>query len=376
LARDEATLIEEEKSWRLLGDAEFVLIFHSHASLPPKVATDFLRQNIETSISRLGIVGEVSLSAAHPRYLSRLRPHIFAYELRSCGQVLWGDPEILTRIPSFSASDIPLEDGWLLLSNRMVELLEALEGLEHRPNILPRRLFYRTIKLYLDMATSYLLFVGAYGPTYAERARRLRLLADTQPADDKAPLDLRRFSDRVSECTQWKLLETDLNSFSSSVPVSELGWSWWEEAVGHAQALWLWELARLTRSDGGPTDQQLLQRWMRCQPMPRRLKGWLYIVRDQGWHRSWRNWPRWARLAWRASPRYWVYEVASEVFSQLPDLLTTTDEKQCPNANWEELRSFLPLVPGLEQGQKLPDWRRLVKDIAWNYKKFLVETRS
>src|ERR1700687_5692466 len=79
LARDEATFVEERKSWRLLGDAEFLVIFHARAPLSPKVAMGFLRQNIETSISRLGIASEVCITAAQPKYLRGLRPSIFAY---------------------------------------------------------------------------------------------------------------------------------------------------------------------------------------------------------------------------------------------------------------------------------------------------------
>jgi hypothetical protein len=376
LARDEATFDQDGGRCRLLGDAEFLIIFKARTALPSEASLKLLRENIEGSLASAGIVGEVHLSAAHQAYLSKLRPHIFAYELRECGLVVWGDPLILARIPDFSASDIPLEDGWRLLSNRMVEQLEALEDLEQGAKILPPRILYRTIKLYLDMTTSFLLFAGEYAPTYAERARRLRILAGTQPADDKALFDLRRFFDRVSDCTQWKLSGTLLNSSSNSAPAGEPGFSWWEEAVGYAQQLWRWELTQLTGREGLLATGQLLQSWMRCQPAPRRLQGWLYVVRDQGWHRSWKNWPRWARLAWRASPRYWIYKVAGAVFSRLPSLLKSTNGTQRPDAHWEELRSFLPVVPELEQRQKVPDWRRLAKDITWNYKKFLVETRS
>jgi hypothetical protein len=376
LARDEATLVEERKSWRLLGDAEFLVIFHARTSLPPKVVMGFLRQNIETSISRLGIAGEVCLSAAHPSYLRRLQPHIFAYELRNCGKVLWGDSEILTCIPSFSTSDIPLEDGWRLLSNRMVEQLEELEGLELRPKVLPRRLLYRTIKLYIDMATSYLLFAGEYAPTYAERAERLRKLADAQVTGEKAPFELRRFSDRVSECTQWKLTGTEICSSSDLARSGELGFSWWEEAIEYAQLLWRWELAFLAKTTGQASNQELMERWMKRQPISRRLRGWLRVVRDQGLDRSWKNWPHWAGLAWGGSPRYRVYQAASEVFFELPCLLKDAEKFLQGNSGWEKVRSFLPVVLTSEQSQKLSDWRGLAKEIAWNYKKFLVETQS
>ena len=275
LARDEATLVEEKKSWRLLGDAEFLLIFHARAPLPPKVAMSFLRQNIATSISRLGITGEVCLGAAHPNYLRNLRPDIFAYELRNCGRVVGGDSEILTNIPSFPVSDIPLEDSWRLLSNRMVEQLEALEGLEQRPKVLPRRLLYRTIKLYLDMATSFLLFAGEYAPSYLERERRLKSLAETRSEDSSFPFDLRRFCDRVSECTRWKLSGAELNTSSYLTQPAELGFSWWEEAVGYAQLLWRWELACLAGTTVQASNQELMERWMKSQPASRRLRGWL-----------------------------------------------------------------------------------------------------
>jgi hypothetical protein len=376
LARDEATLVEEKKDWRLLGDAEFLLIFHTRAPLPRTVAMGFLRQNIEASISRFGVTSEICVTAAYPKYLRSLRPSIFAYELRNCGKVVWGDPEILTCIPSFSSSDIPWEDGWRLLSNRMVEQLEVLEDLEQKPKLLSSRLYYRTVKLYLDMATSFLLFAGEYAPTYKERAQRLRMRADTQPADDKAPFNLRQFCDRVSECTQWKVSGTALSNSRYLAPTVELGFSWWEEAVGYAQLLWRWELACLAGSDGQAGNQELMEKWMKRQPISRRFRGWLRVVRDQGWDHGWKNWPHWAGLAWGASPRYRVYQAASEVFFQVPSLLKNAVEIQHVNVGWEKVRALLPVVLEFGQSQKLSDWRRLAKEIAWNYKKFLVETRS
>ena len=202
------------------------------------------------------------------------------------------------------------------------------------------------------------------------------MLADAQSADDQAPFDLRCFSDRVSECTRWKLSGTDLNSSSCLAPMSEFGFSWWEEAAGFAQLLWRWELARLAETTGQASNQELFERWMKRQPAFRRLRGWLHVVRDQGWDRSWKNWPHWARLAWGASPRYRVYQAASEVFFQLPRLLKDANQTQCVDVGWENVRSFLPVVLEREQRQRLADWRRLAKEIAWNYKKFLVETQS
>jgi hypothetical protein len=375
LARDEATLIEEKKSWRLLGDAEFLLIFQPQACLPAKVAMGFLRKNIETSISRLGIAGDVSISAAHPKYLRRMRPHIFAYELRNRGQVVGGDPQILTQIPGFSVTDIPLEDGWRLLSNRMVEQLEVLEGLEQRPKVLPRHLLYRTVKLYLDMATSFLLFAGHYAPTYAERARRLQALAETQRAHDKVPFDLRHFSDRVRECTRWKLSEIDPKSSAWLAPMGELGFSWWQEAVGYAQSLWRWELMRLAAISDQLPVRNLMKRWMALQPSSARLRGWMYVARKNRWLKSWRDWRRWARRGVCASPRYWIYAAAAELLHGLPELCERDASAADSCADWKELVSWLPMRH-LGEAEGKPEWRQLAREIAWNYREYLEDTRA
>jgi hypothetical protein len=379
LARDEATLVKGKKNWRLLGDAEFLLIFDARAPLPPKIDMSLLRQNVETSIYRLGIAGEVSFSASHPKYLRGLRPHIFAYELRNCGQVVGGDSQILTQIPTFFATDIPVEDGWRLLSNRMVEQLESLEGLEQRPKILPRRLLYRTVKLYLDMATSFLLFTGEYAPTYAERAKRLSMLAAAQSAEHKDPFDLRRFSDRVNECTRWKLSETDLHSSSYLASAIELGFSWCEDAVIHARKLWRWELARLVGGIGEGSNEDLLERWMKCQPVFRRLRGWLFVLRKEGWHRSWRHWQRWARLAWCGSPRDLTYAAASELFFHLPYPLEPIGKAEQVHRNCQKALVHLPVVRHVEldpRAQGKPSWLETASIVRWNYRRFLEETRS
>jgi hypothetical protein len=379
LARDEATFVEEEERRRLLGDAEFLLIFHARSPLPSNVALSFLRQGIEGCLARLRIVGEVHLSAAHASYLSKLRPHIFAYELRNCGHVVCGDPHILMRIPDFSASDIPPEDGWRLICNRMIEQLEELEGLEQKPKMLPPRLFYRTIKLYLDMATSLVLFAGEYAPSYSERARRLRILAGNDSGDSKYPFDLRRFCERVDECTRWKLLGFGLHNSTFPPSESGAGFSWWEEAVAYARQLWRWELTLLTRATQQASSQELLERWMSSQAVSRRLRGWVYVLRKQGWHRSWRDWPRWARLARKASPRDWVYAEASEAFFRLPFLLKGKEQSPANDADWETMLRCLPVENHHGQDPRVlhkSSWQQVACAVVWNYQQFLEATRS
>lgn len=376
LARDEGTFVKQGERWSLLGDAELLLIFDEHASLPPTLGLDLVCRKIESRLLRRRIAGHLTLTAVHAVYLRKLRPHIFAFELRTYGQVVWGEPTVLSLIPSFASSDIPWEDAWRLLCNRMIEHLEIVEELAGGFENLSQSARYRTVKLYLDMATSFLLFVGAYEPTYRERAEKLRILAENTHPDDDYPFPLQDFSKQVTACTQSKLLGITWCGVSPSVGQSGAELLFWEKAVAYARLLWRWELARLTGVRGQASDRELRRKWMQLQPPHFRLRGWAYVLRKRGGHHSWREWPRWGRRAWQASPRYWVYAAASELFFRLPCLLRPRNERPVTNVDWEAVRRWLPIVRESEQGQKLPDWWQLAADIVWNYHQFLVETRA
>src|SRR5712691_5099933 len=71
LARDEATFVNEGGArWRLLGDAEFLLIFQQRVPLPPTAAIKSLRCQIEDALMESGVACPIGLSAAHPDYLT------------------------------------------------------------------------------------------------------------------------------------------------------------------------------------------------------------------------------------------------------------------------------------------------------------------
>ena len=375
LARDEATWVEQVNRRELLSDAEFLLIFHPTAALPAALHLDALRQNLEANLLQRGIACHVGLSAAHLTYLRNLRPAIFAYELRVCGQVVYGDAQTLSLIPAFSPADLPLEDAWRLLCNRMIEQLEVADQLLNRRDSLPRSVFYRTVKLYLDMATSFLVFAGAYEPSYRQRAEKLAQLAAEEISEDRLPFPLAKFAERVTACTEIKLNASRPSGPSAPAADSNFGFTFWEEAVEYARLLWRWELANLTGTKTPSPNGDLLSRWIQRQRLAQRLRGWLYVVRKQGWHRSWRNWPRWARHAWGASPRYRIYAAASELFFQLPLLLQAPG--QGPQAvDWDEIGSRLPVRWAPPDCPGSVPWRGLAADVVRNYHEFLEDTKS
>jgi hypothetical protein len=361
MARGEGTYFTVDGGVRVMGDAEFVLIFRDQSSIPSAERISGIRNDIEGSLAAVGISCVVGLSAVLPSFLSESLPHVFAYELRVCGKVIWGEPEILQLMPAFRPSDVPLEDAWRLLQNRMVEMLQLPDDFGGNRTALTPEMHYRTVKLVLDMATSFLLFAGSYAPTFQQRLVRMRELVSGKSKEDW-PFPLESFAQEVECCTHWKL--------GRKIEQSSPEVIFWVKAVAYAQQLWRWELARLSGASRESCDRDLFTAWMRKQPYKQRLRGWLFVLRHQGWLGSWRQWPRWARRAWQASPRYWIYLAASEFLFVLAVALQSGVAED--SSRFIGVLDYLPLRRDI-RGK--PGWLEIAREISFNYYQLLVETR-
>lgn len=358
LARDEATFAFESGASVLRGDAEFCLVFENQPALP--AASHILRiaGDISRQLAGKNICAKIDLSAVHLPYLRRLPPHIFSYELRECGEVIHGDTEILKLIPGFQAHELDKEDAWRLLCNRLIELLEADAEDRISGAACSQLTQYRIAKLYLDMATSLLVFLGAYAPTYRSRREAICRLAADDAARAKYPFPLAKFARAVSRCTDEKLGAR--GAHDSDFPAER------REAIEYAHLLWRWELAQLLELKPMPiSDEELVLRWMRQQPLKRKIRGWLYVAGACGWHKNFRQWPRWACLALRGSPRHWIYFVAAELSFDGPKL-----------RDLRALSSLLPLTVRTTNQASPDDRRALAAAVAWNYHKCVTGTRA
>jgi len=366
LARNEATFIEEGGGCKLLGDADLFLVFHNTAREPSASAVETTSREVESVLSEKRIIGHVGLQAVNVSYLQRRLRHIEPFELRHNGCVIWGDRDVLSLIPIFSADQILLEDAWRLLANRIVELLEAVTTAIEPGDAAFEDTFYRTIKLFLDMATSYLIFAGHYRPTYRQRAVALRNLADV-PDQAASPFPLTPFADRVSACTRFKLERQAIAATQADLL---------RDAIHFAHLLWRWELMRLTGQNSQLCDAELMRRWMYQQPIKARIRGWASVVRRSGAHQSWREWPRWIRLGRRASPRYWVYSVGTEVFFHLPEFAGKGLVNAEPEMDWKELSSRLPLPNLVGSDRHTLTRRDVAVRAALNYRRLLEPTTA
>lgn len=366
LARNEATFIRVGKGLKLLGDADCFLIFQRDASLPPASDTHSLQRKIEGSLTGKGLSGKIGLSAVTPRFLKNLPRAISTIELRDSGQVLWGDPSILSMIPKFSESDIIREDAWRMLCNRMIEQLAFAGDLSGASTELTPELHYATVKLFLDMATSFSVFVEQYAPSYRERSERLLALAQHPP--EGTPFPLKKFAARVAECTSWKL-SGENRDCDRRVEL-------WHEAISYMRRLWRWEMIQLTNASKELTIESLLSQLARQQTASQRLRGWLSIAKRRGSLRSWRCWPRWIRLSLASTPRYLVYRAATELTFRLPCLVRHAGQPPRLDVDWGSIQSRLPeRAPHSDSSDDIP-WRGLVDDVLWNYSEFLLNTRA
>jgi hypothetical protein len=364
-ARGEATIVVQNGHYSVLGDAEFLLVLERSSPLPDQERLASWKHELERTLKINGIHCRLSFAAVHPEYLQKLPPHIFTYELRACGQIIWGDQNLLSLIRDFSPCEISCKDAWYLLCNRIIEQFQTLSEVTDR-STLSASVAYSTVKLYLDMSTSLLIFLGEYRPTYAGRANQLTGMA-TRGSSGDLPFELAPFARDVQSCTAWKLSPTTEGVVSD--------WHFWEQAIRYAQLLWQWELARMIGAGDRQSNPDLLEQWCRLQPVTGRLRGWLYVLRRDGWLRSRRQWPRWARQVRLGSPRLCVYRSTQELLFRLPSLIKAGSVQPCAQASLARAESYLPRLTRSSDSRSA-GWHVLASEIAQNYNRYLVGTRS
>lgn len=364
-ARGEATILASDGLCRVLGDAEFLLVFKQGTRLPAADTVDCLAETVKQSLLRQGIACPVHLAAVRPGYLVHLPAHIFSYELRHAGRVVLGDEGILRLVPAFSPEQMDREDAWRLLSNRLIEWLEARAETAPKADAPGVGLSYATVKLWMDAAASLLVFLGEYAPSYAARAERLETLA--RDAATGLPFPIARFRAAVAEATSWKL-------WPETFPADSFGWSFCEEARRFAVRLWCWELALMTGQSANLPPLALCGAFARRMTRKQRIRGWLRVARETGAVTAWHHRARWVRLSRGGSPRHWLYAVAAECAIRGEEI-SLLPAGNPPRGPWAQtLHRFLP-IPG-PAAKPDGEWPALVRDLAWNYHEFVERTRA
>jgi hypothetical protein len=348
LARNEESYIYHEGKAILQSDVEALVVLHDDAPLPSRQASRSLCQLAGEFLAARGVSVEVSLSVVHGAYLRHLPPHIYSYELRSCGVVLFGEPTILSLIPNYSAANLSREDAWRMLSNRLIEQMSIEPSASH--------VRYRSIKLCLDVASSMLVFFGRFDAGYRARLHCMEEFA-LAPAAQQLPISLEEFMPLLRVATSAKL--------QSEISV-DFGNSFEDRITGLAWQVWLWQLQQLSGNDSGDPES-MVRAFGRGEGKKKLLRGWLYVVRRTGWLGSVRYWPRWFSLFCAGlTPRHAIYLAAHRWHQGCFD--------KPINDVPRTLRSVSSLLP--VNGSPKAACDGIVAQLVWNYKEFTLETRS
>jgi hypothetical protein len=354
LARNEGSYILKEGQTILLSDVEAIVVLHDDAPLPSRESTKLLCDAAEQMLAARGVRVDVSLSLVHAAYLRQLPPHIYSFELRACGVVLFGDPAILEQIPNFAAPDLSAEDAWRMLSNRLIEQMEITATTKDSNSDALR---YRSIKLCLDLASSLLVLSGRFEAGYRARLHCMEEFAVT-PSAKQLPIFMEEFLPLVRMCTAAKL---------QPETVVDLGPDFAERVTGWAWQIWLWELRQMNGDETHTTARAMIRGFGRKQGAARLLRGWLYAARRSGWLSSARYWPRWlSQLALGLTPRHAIYLAAYGWHE-------ARKGNACDSIN--ALASVHRLLP-VDGGAQVVTGTEVAAQVVWNYKQFAMETRS
>jgi len=377
LARSEATWRETEHGLQFLSDAEFMIIVQDREEIPSSELLTLICRGAEEELRTQGVLCKISSGAVYESYLSGLGETIFGHELLTCGEVLYGDPDILLS-KTRNECCVSEEDAWRLLANRTIELLEIAPELVDGSVPLSQEAQYRLTKLYCDMATSILALKREFVAGYQVRLEKLRHLHGRGALRD-LPIDVDTFVSLAGRCTEYKIT----HSWNGVSPF--VGGEAAREAVSVLLALWSWELEQM-HGAATASPMVLLHLHMKEQKLRYRVRGWAFVVRRRGLLDSLQNSWRWLRLLRLASPRYCVYAAGLGFWSNLGESRSSfkvqdvNGEKlyggrlESGNPKLEAARDWLPVAN--PRADSTSEVEGLAQAILWNYHEFLVETRS
>lgn len=314
-SRDEGSiLILPSGECLVLGDLEFIVVTRERTDLAKAASVlDHAAREAEVSLREQDIHCSIELSPVARNFLKRAKPTIFNYELYRNGKVVFGEKHIMQEMPAITASQIPRLDAFNLLCNRIVEQLSHFLKLTVSPlNSIDA--YYPMVKLYLDIAGSFLILTDRYEPTYRMRCEVFAKLGscETFLQEDH----FKPFLSRLQDMTSFKL-----NPDVSSLPVTDCQenffWDLFFEGRDFARELWLWEIASLSGEGDRNAMEESYSAIMKHYSLKAWVRGWLKFLRI-----AWRigePLPYWklVRLVIKGPPQMLIYCAAARLYFSL-----------------------------------------------------------
>jgi predicted AlkP superfamily pyrophosphatase or phosphodiesterase len=167
--RGEGSVISTGDSYRPLNDYDFFV-----------ACDEGLRANLKSLGSSLAVrigIDYVDIGPVHPDWIDKLSLTLFTYDLKYGSKTIWGDESLLESIPLFAPSEIPLEEGYQLLQNRIAGLLLGLNphmlASPHWTESESAFLIHQIAKAAMAIGDFRLLALGDYSTSYQQRLDRI-----------------------------------------------------------------------------------------------------------------------------------------------------------------------------------------------------------
>jgi hypothetical protein len=362
-ARNEATFLRRGPETLWLSDLEFLVVVPDSAAAAKEAAkVDGLAARIEQELRAKGTVVSIDLGLVRETRAANLPRNLFGYETRLHGKQLYGERDYLKEARLFSWREVPLEDAWRLLSNRMVEWLDFQSK---RTSLSAAEQFYRLSKQYLDILTSLTLMAGCYTGRYETRVAAVEQIRIW--LEERIPsLRTKTLIDGAFLAGEFKL-HPEAPAFvwlqackpeSFSDGLAAKGWPWLErELPGLHAAVWDWELATLTGSViTSPAD--ILGATGKLYRGRERFRGWGKLLLRPALWRDPAFLRRMTRLAPLGAPRGLVYSCAR---------LLADSSQDGGRAVIETVRRCLPVVYPVGSETR----EDLVRQCVLNWKNYL-----
>ncbi len=331
MARGEGSaLIDDKGVLRVYGDIEMLVVFDDNVDI---VEQGFILKGLSdkatNKLKEIDVLCEVEFGPAPKKYFAQIKPHIFGFELKAHGKVVWGDKDVLDTIEDMNSEDMPREDAWMLLSNRVVEQLLCLEkvmGLKDRAEI-DGAVYYNHCKIILDIATSILVFTGMYRPSYEQRAELIEEAVNSIDSD-LVRSGLIGFPEKVRRWTEIKLNPALLDEYVKGLKLERGGaLSLWKELVPFVKTVWIWETNLLMGCDRVSDERRLAEMVLSREGLSKKLKGWARLVLNPKISKNVSFFKHMTGNILRGSPRYLVYISSMLLYFSIPQLLEGGNDK-------------------------------------------------
>lgn len=194
--RGEGSVLLDSGEPRPMNDYDVVLIVEQEDTLERTALRELAR-----ALAREVDIWHVDLIPMAESRLSTLPFTMFNYDMKYGGYVFYGPPQILDVIPTMNPHEMPLEQGQVLLFNRLICMLECFSWHYLSSDIPHDQEFFlvkQCGKVVLACADALLLLNRWYHHSYQERARQLREQFAGRP----------RMVQLIEEATDFKLKPT------------------------------------------------------------------------------------------------------------------------------------------------------------------------